>query len=203
MKVISIKQPWASLIITENEQNKGFGIKPIENRTWPCPKKYIGERVLVHASKVPVKIINPNNLFTWQQWEYMNNKQKDLAVFNRLLLGAIIGSVEIVDCVINHKSIWAEKSEFSPYDGPNGEPNEGFKPIYNWVLANPVKFETPIPAKGKLSFWESGIEICHICGQPTGSEFQCERCGEFYCEEHKAFTHNYKCCSLCEYPETV
>lgn len=43
MKAISIKQPWASLI--------AHGIKDIENRTWPCPKKYIGQRVLIHASQ--------------------------------------------------------------------------------------------------------------------------------------------------------
>lgn len=34
MKAITIKQPWASLIV--------HGIKDIENRTWACPWKYIG-----------------------------------------------------------------------------------------------------------------------------------------------------------------
>ena len=43
MKAISIKQPWASLI--------AHGIKDIENRTWKCPQKYIGQRALIHASK--------------------------------------------------------------------------------------------------------------------------------------------------------
>ena len=42
MKAISIKQPWASLI--------AHGIKDVENRTWKCPEKYIGQRVLIHAS---------------------------------------------------------------------------------------------------------------------------------------------------------
>ena len=29
------------------------------------------------------------------------------------------------------------------------------KPIYNWVLANPVVYDKPIlNVKGKLSFWE-------------------------------------------------
>jgi|GEM_PF-4635399 len=42
MKAISIRQPWASLI--------AHGIKDIENRTWKCPQKYIGQRVLIHAS---------------------------------------------------------------------------------------------------------------------------------------------------------
>lgn len=42
MKAISIKQPWASLI--------AHGIKDIENRTWKCPQKYLGQRILIHAS---------------------------------------------------------------------------------------------------------------------------------------------------------
>lgn len=42
MKALSIKQPWARLI--------AHGIKDIKNRTWKCPQKYIGQRVLIHAS---------------------------------------------------------------------------------------------------------------------------------------------------------
>ena len=50
---------------------------------------------------------------------------------------AIIGSVEIIDCVINHPSIWAEKG------------------VYNWLLANPILFKEPIEnVRGKLSFWD-------------------------------------------------
>ena len=50
MKAISIKQPWASLI--------AHGIKDIENRTWKCPQKYIGQRVLIHASKVSATTVH-------------------------------------------------------------------------------------------------------------------------------------------------
>jgi len=42
MKTLSVKQPWAQLICS--------GLKDIENRTWKCPQKYIGKRVLIHAS---------------------------------------------------------------------------------------------------------------------------------------------------------
>ena len=61
MKAITIKQPWASLIV--------HGIKDIENRTWPCPKKYLGQRVLIHSSAVPMEMINPNSVFTKRQWD--------------------------------------------------------------------------------------------------------------------------------------
>lgn len=64
--------------------------------------------------------------------------------------GVIIGSVEIVDCVINHENIWAEKTDGYDLDSPI---------IYNWVLANPIMFPEPIPAKGKLSFWQYTGEL--------------------------------------------
>ena len=62
--------------------------------------------------------------------------------------GEIIGSVEITDCVINHSSIWADKTIGGCI------PNIDTPIIYNWVLDKPVMFSKPIPAKGKLSFWD-------------------------------------------------
>ena len=104
MKAISIKQPWTSLIV--------HGIKDIENRTWACPKKYIGQRVLIHASGKPDK----------EPYMVFNDSSKRR--FRRFALwmcstiitktGSIIGSIEIVDCVINHPSIWQRKQKITP-----------------------------------------------------------------------------------------
>lgn len=129
MKAITIKQPWASLIVA--------GLKDIENRSW---KTNFRGRVLIHAGKTVSK----------NGWREMNQKQIDVAAnskmvgakFNELPFGAIIGSVEIVDCVKNHTSLWA-------IDGD-----------WNWVLANPVMFPEPITdVKGKLSFWDYDGEL--------------------------------------------
>jgi len=137
MKAITIKQPWASLIVE--------GIKDIENRTWAT--KFRG-RVLIHASAKPVVGL-PCEALTDEQYARVFTAKK----LNSLIgeNGAIIGSVEIVDCVINHPSIWAEKT---PDYIMKGDEEWNGIPIYNWVLANPVKYAKPIPAKGKLSFWE-------------------------------------------------
>lgn len=129
MKAITVKQPWASLIIE--------GIKDIENRTWPT--KFRG-RVLIHAgatiAKNAVDVISMiDGELARKIWFDINDK--------KLPIGAVIGSVEIIDCVINHPSIWSEKTtQMSPDNS------------YNWVLANPIKFPEAIPAKGKLSFWD-------------------------------------------------
>lgn len=151
MKAITVKQPWASLIV--------HGIKDIENRTWPCPQKYIGQRVLIHASKAKAKSLKFQLTDDQIKCVYDHfNGDIPLLIEPK---GSIIGSVEIVDCVVNHPSIWAEKTENYTV-GMNPKQHEditGKKVIYNWVLANPVLFEKPIPAIGKLSFWEVESEL--------------------------------------------
>lgn len=131
MKALSIKQPWASLI--------AHGIKDIENRTW---KTNFRGRIYIHASGTPAK--EPYMIFTDEQASLFIDSDLDFEMLESYKqTSQIIGEVDIVDCVINHESIWAEKSA------------PGEKPIYNWVLANPVLYDTPIlNVKGKLSFWE-------------------------------------------------
>lgn len=151
-KAISIKQPWAYLICAN--------MKPIENRTWPLPEKYKGERIFIHASKSQYK--NP--------WDVLSNDQNKLLMQRQEVItgaaleyGAIIGSVRFIDCVVNHPSIWAEKSEV----GQDEMTNEWFKPIYNWVVDDPVLFEKPIlNVKGKLSFWDCSEYLDRKEAQP-------------------------------------
>ena len=157
MKTLTVKQPWASLIVE--------GIKDIENRTW---KTNFRGRMLIHASAKPdYDIRNTNNISIYnvlRENEYLFDD--DIDAF--CAVGAIIGSVEIVDCVINYPSIWAEKQHctyYTPCKDLMKSTNclDGCrhfsKPIYNWVLANPVKFEKPIPCKGALSLWDYKGEL--------------------------------------------
>jgi hypothetical protein len=127
MKVLTVKQPWAYLICS--------GIKDIENRSWKLPEKYKGERVLIHASAkaddIKLAIDGQATVEEIQLLSALNYCDENE------LYSVIIGSVEIVDCVINHPSVWAEKG------------------VYNWVLANTILFEKPIlNVKGKLGFWD-------------------------------------------------
>ena len=153
MKVISVKQPWASLIVE--------GIKDIENRTWKCPEKYIGKRVLIHSS-----LAKSEFNFRKLQYKELNRLNLRRRYDNEQIKGKIIGSVEIVACVVNHPSIWAKKTEL-----PEQLSN---RCIWNWVLANPIKFPKPIPTKGKLSFWEFDLkcpEFAHF-----GASYPDARC---------------------------
>jgi len=147
MKVLSVKQPWAYLICS--------GIKDIENRTWKCPQKYIGQRVLIHAGGTAAK--EPYMLFNDDQAEQIGDRIMDVVASYRTR-SAIIGSVEIVGCEINHPSIWAEQST-GVLIGNKFYHKDGDVPIYNWVLANPVLFDKPIiGVRGKLRFWDYELE---------------------------------------------
>lgn len=191
MKALSIKQPWASLI--------AHGIKDIENRTWKT--KFRG-RIYVHASGKPAN--EPYQIFTDNQWKSIEEKRHDFFVFHSYSeLSQIIGEVDIVDCVINHESIWAEAidMEFEHdsmcrdcadsnvhgiCDHTGKKCDAPIKPIYNWVLANPVLYDKPIPCKGKLSFWEPDIFIteCIGCdGKFNIEEMSQDDAGEDYCPE--------------------
>lgn len=149
-KVISEKQPWAYLICS--------GIKDIENRMYKCPQKYIGQRVLIHAGAEKMKGIE-GDYFNEDQIRHLycgHTPLEELHKYHsmRELYSAIIGSVEIVDCVVNHPSIWAEKSEPIEFD-EFGFPIKYDKKIYNWVLANPILFDKPIlNVEGKMVFWD-------------------------------------------------
>lgn len=142
MKALSIKQPWASLI--------AHGIKDIENRTW---KTNFRGRIYIHASAVSQGSLYEH--LNEQQLKAVNNHWTAAPPYPDRPLSAIIGEVDIVDCVINHSSIWAEKTFMYECD-ETGEKPIG-KPIYNWVLENAILYDKPIlNVKGKLSLWEYG-----------------------------------------------
>lgn len=91
MKALSIRQPWAWLIVT--------GHKDVENRTWPT--SFRGE-FLIHAGKA----------FDYEGYEWVVSEMglvlPEPARFER---GGIVGEAEMIDCVTRHDSAWF----FGPY----------------------------------------------------------------------------------------
>jgi len=83
MKLISIRQPWATLIAS--------GAKDVENRTWPT--KY--RPLLVHAAKRSDDITSDDI-----------HRRFGVSLPPELPLGGIVGMTEIVDCVKAHPSNW-------------------------------------------------------------------------------------------------
>lgn len=94
MKAISIRQPWAWMILHAG--------KDIENREWPT--RFRG-RVLIHASKGMTRD-------EWiDAWDFAPETANNIGIIQGVAIdkierGGIVGSVEIVDCVANYDSPW-------------------------------------------------------------------------------------------------
>lgn len=82
MKILSVRQPWASLIVT--------GLKDVENRTWPT--KYRGP-ILVHASLRADEFSSEDIA-----------RRFGVSMPAELPLGGIVGMTEIIHCVRPHAS---------------------------------------------------------------------------------------------------
>lgn len=124
MKAISIRQPWAWLIL-----NAG---KDIENRRW---RSSLRGRVLVHAAKGMTR--NEYDEAEYESQLAMGQQDRPLAVlprFEDLERGGVVGAVDIVDCVDYSPSPW--------FCGPHG-----------FVLANPERIPFR-PVRGALGFFD-------------------------------------------------
>ena len=106
---LTIRQPWADLILC--------GIQDVENRSWETPFR---GRLLIHGAKT----------VEWEVVDYL--KKEHGFVFPaayRPRTGAILGSVEVTDCVTDHHSHF--------FQGP-----------YGLALSDPRKFEWPVAYRG-------------------------------------------------------
>lgn len=147
MKALSVKQPWAWLICA--------GYKDIENRSWrigrkPVPgmssvnfKVALPIRVYIHASQIKdglsaIGFVHSNSKLRRLLGE--QGERAMCAVYStwEKTDAAIIGEVDITSCVRESESPW--------FVGP-----------YGFTLANPKLYETPIPWRGQMGFFEVNL----------------------------------------------
>jgi hypothetical protein len=125
VKALSIRQPWAWLIVA--------GYKDVENRKWATDFK---GRIYIHASRT---LDRDALVYLTSQCMKINQDVRDVVrKQNSWTLGAIIGEVEITDCVMRSDSPW--------FSGP-----------YGFVLKNPILYEKSIACRGKLGFFKPDI----------------------------------------------
>lgn len=91
MKALSIRQPWADLILK-------YG-KDIENRDWPTKMR---GRILIHAAKGCTK----DEFEDAMLYARAVLKQPALIDYHTMQRGGIIGAVTITDCVTKSDSPW-------------------------------------------------------------------------------------------------
>ena len=125
MKAISIRQPWAWLII-----NAG---KDIENRDWPTRLR---GRVLIHAAKGMTRDEYESAIDAARHAGQTRPFPPGLTLpaFSKIERGGVVGAVEIVDCVTKSDSPW-------------------FHGRYGFVLRDPKPLGF-VPIKGALGFFD-------------------------------------------------
>jgi len=88
LKAISIRQPWAWLIVN--------GYKDIENRVWPVNQSGRG---LIHAG-VSTSYMTPESLADIKRRYRLADLPESFDT------GGVVGLAEITDCVKRHRSKW-------------------------------------------------------------------------------------------------
>lgn len=116
MKALTIKQPWAQLIVR--------GLKPVENRTWST--NYRGP-LLIHAAatddRTPLRSI---------ERQYGVSIRRDL-----LHRGVIVAVVELVDIVTDHPSPF--------FQGPYGWVLRNIRPLPSMPMRGQMSIYDPPP----------------------------------------------------------
>jgi len=149
MKVISILQPWATLVV--------IGAKKIETRSWDT--KFRGP-LLIHASKrwdnrLYNSILDIGAEYVLEKAGYKLTKIKNGKIFTNLPLGAVIGKVDVFGCMpsdtlLHNMDLEKRECRAAEFEERFGDYSPG---RYGWLLSDAVEFANPIPAKGALSIW--------------------------------------------------
>lgn len=130
MKAYTVYQPYALATVA--------GLKHYETR----PRRTnIRGRVAVHAGKLDT-IQATKRLSDADFWGLM----EAVGGKTELPRGAIVGTVEIVDCVPVEEIV----NTLTERERLLGDFSPG---RFAWVLQNPVMFDTPIPARGQQGWW--------------------------------------------------
>ena len=178
MKAFTVYQPYAYAIVA--------GLKGYETR----PRRtHIRGRVAVHAAKRKPQFVtmaaamalpDSDGVLETLKREIAYGKIlekeheqgiKNLKRATELVYGAVLGTVEIVDCV----PVEALIGKLSERERVLGDYTPG---RFAWVLKNPVMFDRPIPARGFQGWWNWAGEHCRECRCVSCDLFQTASCLE-------------------------
>ncbi len=129
MKVLSLTEPFASLILSGN--------KSVETRSWST--NYRGE-IYIHASRTAISkdVQNRNELMS-------------LVETISLKYGYIICKCRLVDCIYMTKEYVEDIKKNNYKEYICGEYSEG---RYAWILEDVEVLDDPIKANGQLGIWD-------------------------------------------------
>ena len=124
LKVLSVRQPWATAILHMG--------KDVENRVWKT--QYRGE-LYIHASLYKPKPKDFEALAQILGTSAQKARNKFYLCGSSDYYGYIIGKVYLDNIINDSQSIWGVSTQ------------------YHWLISSPEVLDNPIPAKGKLGIW--------------------------------------------------
>lgn len=127
MKVLTIKQPWSTLIMQ--------GYKRFEFRSWQT--KYRGQ-LLIHAGKSIDK-------------EAMKRLEKYIP--EEMPLGRILGKVNLRNCIKTTPEFFVEIQK----ENKDIYSKSIFKEAFAWQVEVMENFKNPIEVKGMLGLWNYDV----------------------------------------------
>lgn len=134
-RVLSVRQPWAGLLV--------LGIKQHETRSWNTRER---GTIAIHASATqvdPIGVAILNMLYAKMPDKFFPGSEADKICRN---LGCIVGTVVIRDTYsTNHTHL-----KMSNLEKILGDYS---KDRHYWVMKDPTIINPSIPAKGQLGFW--------------------------------------------------
>jgi hypothetical protein len=144
MKVITLTQPWATLVI--------IGAKTLETRSWAT--SYRGT-LGIHASKgypLSARGIRHEPAFMEALWQ--GGIKPDMP----LPIGCILGTVTLTGCFATPGVVQAPIRYPGGLVIPPGEPEVFFGDYspgrFAWTMEEPEEWRDPVPAKGALGLWD-------------------------------------------------
>lgn len=153
MKGLTIRQPWASLVVTPRPLEPAVPLKRFETRkrntliretiVISAGKRWAEEQQSLVASADFHRAIEALGVPPWDKHRWIHPP-----------LGCIVGLVDIVDSLPTSNEGW---TRFQPWVEKLPEPERILGDFstgrYGWKLANPRPLREPIPMLGLLGFW--------------------------------------------------
>ena len=142
MKIISIWQPWASLLLS--------GHKLFETRGWTPPASLLNQTIGIASTKQ----IRAIQLRAFQNPEFQRHYATTglPGQLEELPLGCILGTITLEAAHLMTPELMESAGE---RERMFGDWSIG---RYAWRVTKPVIFETPIPARGMQGLWDYDLE---------------------------------------------
>ncbi len=148
MKVLTVYQPWASLIMV--------GAKPYEFRRWDYRQRVRGiegQRVVIHASARPIRPVEVEDIIA-RISDHISSLRREVAMplLERLRNAHRCRGVLPLAAGLGTAVIGAPKSVTALFNSP-ADSDRLDHHMFAWPLTKIERWDEPVPMRGMQGFW--------------------------------------------------